>query len=191
MKNKRIRVTILIILTAGIGFTTYTKSYVNEHQTEAMLDLQTTTAEPGTTEDIARSKGIAQKVLSSSDASEDSGYLTRLHELDQELQKNHETDQRSATGYSTKARLENELKLWQSEVEQILDLLEDRLPKEESDHLLMEQQTWIRDRESRALAASSRQNKTSSEELEYTRSQLDDTRSRAYDLATEYITYLE
>ncbi|GEM_PF-1830754 len=190
MKNKRIRIAILVILTVGIGLTNYTTSFVSERETEALQALETAELNTGLLSDAPASAAVSAKTLLPSEAPESTDYRTRLEALDQELDKNHETEQRSTTGYAAKARLENELKLWQAELDQILDILEDILAGPELDELLKDQQTWLRTRESRALTASGRQQKNASEELEYTRSQLTDTRSRAYELAEEYATHL-
>lgn len=188
MKNKRIRIAIVMILAVGISFTRYTQNYVYEHETQALEDFETT----GPNQNVMRSMpfAAASPAGPETEAETQTGpeYLTRLRELDQELARNHEAEQRagSASGYQARIRLEGELSLWQAEVDQILDILEDQLSAAELDQLLQEQQEWIRGRESRAVAASGRQQKNASEELEYTRSQLADTRTRAYELVEQY-----
>ncbi len=54
-----------------------------------------------------------------------------------------------------------------------------------------EQRSWVRDRESAAVANSKKQSGSALEELEYIRSLRDLTRERVYDLAGRYETVLD
>jgi len=188
MRNKGIWIAILVILSAGLSFTAYTRSYVKERQTVAAgerptkkLDLNTSSDPPVQT---------AAGVFSAAEATETGSYPARLNELDRELAESREKD-RSLAGYSTKARLENELSLWQSEVDLILVVLEKKLGSDEQKALLQHQQEWLRDREALALSASSKLNSSVAQELEYIRFQAQDTRSRAYELYEVYAASLQ
>lgn len=189
MKNKGIWIAILVILSAGIGFTAYTRSYVKDRQTETSGEM--TTEKPNLNTSLRSPGSTAAGVFSAAETAETGSYLMRLNELDKELADSHEKDRSSSTGYPAKARLENELTLWQSEVDLILDDLEEQLKVEERETLLQNQQEWLRAREARAVSASAKQGSAAAEELEYIRSQVEDTRSRAYELCETYEDFLQ
>lgn len=111
--------------------------------------------------------------------------MTRLMELDEEIARSHIGEQDTTTN-SLKAVAESERKLWESELERFLGILEEKLPTEERDALFLEQKTWIREREDKAVAASRKQTGSALQELEYNRSQTETTRSRTYELAERY-----
>lgn len=183
MKNKGIWIAILMILAAGIGFTSYTRSYVKGRQTEEVRGM--TAAEGNSDPSSELPDEIAAGAAAAAETAGFGSYPARLEELDRELAVNREKERRSAAGYPAKARLENELALWQSEVDLLLDVLGEQLQGAEREALLQHQQEWIRNREARAVSASARSNGAASEELEYLRSQVSDTRARAYELAEE------
>lgn len=186
MRNKGIWIAILVILSAGLGFTTYTRSYVRERQTEAARPAEQLQSNP-----TAGPAPPAAGTFSIAETADTGSYPARLNELDRELAESREKDRSQAAGYPAKARLENELSLWQSEVDLILDVLEGKLDGEERKTLLQHQQEWLRDRESRAVSASAKLGSAVAEELEYIRSQAEDTRARAYELCETYTEFLQ
>lgn len=113
----------------------------------------------------------------------------RLQELDQQIEKNHENDS-SATANALRATAETERKLWQAEVDRMLDILKERLSDEEWQRLIADQNRWLVEREEQAAAASARSGSTALEELEHQRSLADSTRERAYRLAEDYSPWL-
>lgn len=192
MKNKGIWIAILVILSAGLGFTTYTRSYVSERQTEAAGDRPTEQLQSELSAGPSAPAAAGTLAIAETAETADPGsYPARLNELDRELAENREKDRSQAAGYPARARLENELSLWQSEVDLMIDVLEGRLDGEARKALLQHQQEWLRDRESRAVSASARHGSAVAEELEYIRSQAEDTRARAYELCETYAEYLQ
>lgn len=192
MRNKGIWIAISVILSAGLGFTTYTRSYVRERQTEAVEErpveqLQSELSAGSPVPTTAGTFSIAE----TAETADPGSYPARLNELDRELAESREKDRSQAAGYPARARLENELSLWQSEVDLILDVLEGKLDGEERKSLLQHQQEWLRDRESRAVSASAKLGSAVAEELEYIRSQAEDTRARAYELCETYAEFLQ
>lgn len=118
-------------------------------------------------------------------------YKTRLEELDTQIERNRAADAEKPVGNSVKARSENELKLWEAELDGIMKALETRLGSEDIEKLYAKQREWRRDRDAKALEASKKQNGSSLEEVEYTVSLTVSTRSRAYELVKEYEAVLE
>lgn len=113
----------------------------------------------------------------------------RLKELDEQIEKSHQSGQDTTTN-SLKATAESERKLWEAELKQILDTLEDELPDDEKEALFQEQKLWIQDREKQAVDDSKKQSGSALEELEYNISLRDSTRLRAYELAERYAEIL-
>jgi len=105
----------------------------------------------------------------------------RLQELDQQIRKNHEKDGNASTN-SRKAAAETERKLWQSEIDYILNSLKERLPEQEWESLIDEQNQWMID--------INRENISVSGELEHQISLAESTRERAYDLTELYADIL-
>lgn len=118
-------------------------------------------------------------------------YKTRLEELDSQIERNRAADAEKSIGNSIKARAESELKLWEAELDGIIKALEARLSSEDVEKLYTSQREWQRDRESKALEVSKKQSGSSLEEVEYTVSLADSTRTRAYELLKEYEAVLE
>ena len=113
-------------------------------------------------------------------------YKTRLEELDAEIERNRRADAEKSVANSVKARAENELKLWEAELDGILKALEERLDQTEVEALYTKQREWRREKESKALEAGRRQSGSTLEEVEYSVSLAESTRARAYELVKEY-----
>lgn len=113
-------------------------------------------------------------------------YRTRLEELDAQIERNRKADAEKAVANSVKARAENELKLWEAEVDSILKALEERLDSAQVETLYAGQREWRREAEAKALEAGKRQSGSTLEEVEYSVSMAESTRARAYELVKEY-----
>jgi len=116
-------------------------------------------------------------------------YRNRLEELDAQIAKNHAASG-DTTANSLKAAAENERKLWEAELNRILDALEQQFSAEQEDELFKEQKEWIRERENTAVAVSKKQSGSAMEEVEYNISLAETTRTRAYELAEQYASVL-
>ncbi len=111
--------------------------------------------------------------------------LARLEELDSLIARNRarETDM---TANSQKAAAENEWKLWEAEMQRIIENMKEALDPGQTDSLMRQQREWIRDRESQAVASSKKQMGSSMEEVSYNRALAELTRERVYELAEVY-----
>lgn len=118
------------------------------------------------------------------------GILAQLAELDDQAEKRRSVSADSNAN-ALKAAAESERKLWESKMQSILETLEQQLSGDEKTAFFTEQRSWVRDRESTAVANSKKQSGSALEELEYIRSLCDLTRERVYDLAGRYETILD
>lgn len=113
-------------------------------------------------------------------------YKTRLEELDVQIERNRKADAEKPVANSVKARAENELKLWEAELDGILKALEGHLDSTQIEELYTRQREWRREKESAALEAAKKQSGSTLEEVEYSISLGESTRARAYELVEEY-----
>ena len=118
------------------------------------------------------------------------GILAQLAELDDQAEKRRSVSADSSAN-ALKAAAESERKIWESKMQSILEILEQQLSGDEKTAFFTEQRSWVRDRESAAVANSKKQSGSALEELEYIRSLRDLTRERVYDLAGRYETVLD
>ena len=118
------------------------------------------------------------------------GILAQLAELDAQAE---ERRNAAADGSANtqKAAAEAERKIWENKMQSILETLEQQLSGDEKTAFFTEQRSWVRDRESTAVANSKKQSGSTLEELEYIRSLRDLTRERVYALAKQYETILD
>ena len=118
------------------------------------------------------------------------GILAQLAELDAQAE---ERRNAAADGSANtqKAAAEAERKIWENKMQSILEILEQQLSGDEKTAFFTEQRSWVRDRESTAVANSKKQSGSTLEELEYIRSLRDLTRERVYALAKQYETILD
>lgn len=117
-------------------------------------------------------------------------YRKRLEDLDEQIEINRSADTENSVNYSVKVRADNERKLWESELDGIMSLLEERLDEGQKEPLFKEQREWQRERETKALEASKKKSGSSLEEVAYTLSITELTRARAYELAEQYADIL-
>ena len=118
------------------------------------------------------------------------GILAQLAELDAQAE---ERRNAAADGSANtqKAAAEAERKIWENKMQSILETLEQQLSGDEKTAFFTEQRSWVRDRESTAVANSKKQSGSMLEELEYIRSLRDLTRERVYALAEQYESILD
>lgn len=114
-----------------------------------------------------------------------SGIMEQLAELDAQTEV-HRSSSTDGNANAMKAAAESERKAWESKMQSILEILEQQLSGEDKNAFFAEQRSWVRERESTAVANSKKQNGSTLEELEYIRSLRDLTRERVYALAEQY-----
>ncbi len=118
-------------------------------------------------------------------------YVKRLQDLDSQIQKNRENQTGANVNASVKSAAANELKLWDSELNDIYNAILERLEKEESEALVKEEREWLKERDVLAMEAAKKSAGSSNESIEYTFSLVESTRKRAYELAERYGQALE
>jgi len=116
---------------------------------------------------------------------EDSYYLNRLTELDVQIQKNRE-NQSASNNYSAKKAAEDELKLWDNELNVIYGEIMKRLDTLKASELVDEEREWMKERDRLAAEAAKASAGGSMESVEYTISLAASTRLRAYELIEIY-----
>ena len=112
-------------------------------------------------------------------------YQKHLSELDVQIKKMWKESGDSNT-YSMKALADKELKLWTIELNAIYNTVSEKLGEEEKNQLEASQLEWLKSRDGKAEEAADKYSGGSLEELEYTASLAESTRTRAYDLAVRY-----
>lgn len=117
-------------------------------------------------------------------------YQARLAELDSQIQKIREEGTESTT-YSMKAAAENELKLWDSELNAVYNDILKRMSTDEAEKLVTEEREWMKKRDAMAVEAAKKSAGGTLEGLEYTASLAMSTRERAYQLADLYVQVTE
>lgn len=121
----------------------------------------------------------------STDEKGKSSYLARLEELDLQIQRIR-SEETESTAYSLKTAAENELKLWDSELNQIYNDILSHLDEEEKKELVIQERLWMKTRDAKAVEAAKKSSGGSLESLEYTASLAESTRKRAYELISIY-----
>lgn len=112
-------------------------------------------------------------------------YRSRLDELDLQIQRIRSEETESTT-YSMNTAAENELKLWDSELNTIYNDILNYLDEEEKRQLVTEEREWMRERDAKAVEAAKKSAGGTLEGLQYTASLAESTRTRAYELADFY-----
>ena len=112
-------------------------------------------------------------------------YRARLDELDLQIQKIRSSET-EATTYSMKTAAENELKLWDSELNNIYNDILNYLDEEQTRELVSAEREWMKERDAKAVEAAKNSAGGTLEGLEYTASLAESTRQRAYALADMY-----
>lgn len=155
-------------------------------RTEVLSPLETTEAvkfdeeaPKGPGLDAARNYAVIEDIESTPN------YRARLDELDIQIQKMRSTET-EATTYSMKTAAENELKLWDSELNNIYNDILTHLDEDQTKELVAAEREWMKERDARAVEAARRSAGGTLEGLEYTASLAESTRARAYELADMY-----
>lgn len=117
--------------------------------------------------------------------SERNNYRARLDELNQQILRIREEETDSTT-YSLKTAAENELKLWDGELNNIYNDILDRLDEDEKAELVSQERDWMKARDLKAVEAAKKSFGGSQEGVEYTASLAQSTKKRAYELADYY-----
>ncbi len=114
----------------------------------------------------------------------------RLKELDSQIQKMRDESADSNT-YTMKALAENELKLWNNELDAIYEVILDAIDDEGKAELEQSYQSWLKARDAKAEDAARKYSGGTLEGVEYTASLADSTRTKAYELIEEYADVLK
>lgn len=139
-------------------------------------------ASSGPASPLEGARGRAEKNAAASSGTD---YRQRLLDLDSQIQKLREED-KDASAYSMKATAESELKLWEGEMNTVYNALLDRMDQEEAAELAAEQQTWMKNREARAVENSAKNSAANLEGVGVTASLASLTRKRTYELVDRY-----
>ncbi len=127
-------------------------------------------------------------------SSEENPYLLRLTELDAQIQKSRENQNAANAGGADNTLAKNiagnELKLWDSELSTIYNTILKHLDEEQTQQLVVTERQWMKDRDAAAVEAAKSSAGGSLESVEYTSSQAESTRARAYELAIRYSAFL-
>lgn len=197
MKNHKLWLVVVLIIIIGCGTTSVTKRFRDTITPYAVTETAVgVTSEDALNEEITASvsgrvsaaeKAIAP-VSENLPETEVSSYVSRLEELDAKMERL--GDSTSDTSNSLKSAAEQERRVWESEMQRIMEILARNLSEQEKEELIREQKLWMRDREDEALAASRKQHGSALEELEYIISHSETTRERTYELAEQYAVIL-
>lgn len=233
-RNYRIWLTIVLIMIAGVGATTFTGRFVRRQETNGSAAADTKTAVTAEPEAVAKLPGLLppeagmaadNASIPASDpgagasakgfggesatvaippigipaeASETSADMTgiktrhelRLEEIDAQIAQ-YRMENQDSTSNAMKVNAEYELRLWETEMDLLLDALSSRLNEDKYEDLLQEQREWSKEMESRAVEASRKYAGNALESVEYTVSLAAQTRDRVYMIVAGYRQILE
>lgn len=217
-RDQRIWMVIALILVVGVCFTGFTRRLVDRQETApAELNITENTVGPGgpaaadkepsafaaqapaaaetVSETTLSITPVAPAVRSAADAAADTPdgkhrYLQRLAELDTQIEQNRASNKDKTTN-TLKVNAEYELRVWETEMDAVLEILSARLNTEKYEDLLAGQRVWIRERESVAMEASRKHSGSALESVEYTASLSEQTRNRVYTIVDEFRQMLE
>lgn len=210
-RNRGIWIAISVILIAGICFTGFTRQFVSrENETlpetllaESLIEEpsagpvalpETRQLLPGeevpTLEITPLGPSSAAADVEAAAGALQSRYEQRLADIDAQIVQYRAKNQ-GTTANAMKVNAEYELRLWETELDEIVDTVSDQLNAEDSEAFMNEQKTWLRDREVQAMEASRKYEGSALESVEYTTSLAGQTRSRVYTLVIEYQQVLE
>lgn len=112
-------------------------------------------------------------------------YQKHLKDLDTQIEKMRK-ESLSANTYSMKALADKEFELWDREQSVIYNVILEKLSDKDKTALKADQNAWAKRRDTKAEEAARKYSGGSLEELEYTASMAESSRTRAYDLVDEY-----
>lgn len=183
---------------AGLGLSQSARSEMAELSPDKTLKSNETVAEAGLPADtysieettlaippIAAAGAVAETLAEGT-----SKHLQHLEELDAQIAVNRAAN-KEATTSTMKVNAEYELRLWETEMETIVEVLSRQLSAENYEDFLTQQRSWLRERETQAMEASKKRSGSALESVEYTASLAEQTRSRVYAIAEEYKRLLE
>ena len=117
-------------------------------------------------------------------------YISTLENLESKVQSMWKTlEDNSDLG--RKRAAEQEYSLWDTELNKIYAMLQDKLSEEDMEALRMEEREWIKTRDKIALEASEHSKTGGIENYEYVKSLSDSTKTRTYELVEIYFEYEE
>ena len=116
---------------------------------------------------------------------QETDYRKRLEDLDEQILKLWGEGAESGT-YSRKSAAEAEEKLWDGEIQTILDALTEILSEDEVNDLMEEQQEWEDALEAKAVAKSSQKSSVEPDAAQVAQARAQLARQRAYDLVSRY-----
>lgn len=155
-----------------------------QEQTVVISPLETAPATEAEPSELAKqSVGRSSALMLEEDGK--INYRARLDELDLQIQRIR-VEETESTTYSLKTAAENELKLWDSELNNIYNDILNYLNEEEKKELVLQERAWMKSRDAKAVDAAKKSSGGSLEGLEYTASLAKSTKTRAYELAEMY-----
>ncbi|MEG0812805.1 MAG: lysozyme inhibitor LprI family protein [Clostridium sp.] len=116
-------------------------------------------------------------------------YEKNLQDIDVQIQKMKDSDVEPNTD-SYKNMADYEYRLWDSQLNTIYQDILNQMTEEESENLRIEEREWMKTRDLTAHKAISKYSGGTIESLEYIASLADSSRTRAYELLTNYGSYL-
>lgn len=93
--------------------------------------------------------------------------------------------------YDMKTTLENEWKLWDSELNNIYGIIKGNLPEDQVEALVKDERAWIASRDAKAAESAGKYEGGTMESVEYLASMANSTRERVYYLVEQYENYLQ
>lgn len=152
---------------------------------EALPETRSRTAEADQETMEAEEAAAAGQEENSDYHQELARYEERLLQLDEQIaqMRNSETDN---TVYNVKSLAQQELKIWEREMNGIYSLLLEALPEKDASQLREEQQEWMEESTQKARTAAGKSGGSSMESVEYTASLAGSYRERAYGLIQAY-----
>lgn len=114
----------------------------------------------------------------------------RLEELDAQIAQ-YRLENQDSTSNAMKVNAEYELRMWETEMDLLLDALSTRLHEDKYEDLQQEQREWSKEMEARAVEASRKYAGSALEGVEYTVSLAAQTRDRVYTIVSGYRQILE
>lgn len=155
-------------------------------ETDMISPLDNPVPEAGQMQGTTTEEGVAaNKSLMIVEQTAKTDYRARMTELDSQVLKIREEGTES-TNYSLKTAAENELKLWDSELNAVYNDILNQVNEEEAANLVTEERDWMKKRDALAVEAAKKSAGGTLEGLEYTASLAASTRDRAYQLADVY-----
>ena len=147
---------------------------------------------PQMAEEDGASKGPGEELAEGAGAAESSqvaqDYKQHCAELDSQMEA---LRNQAVNTYDMKTALENEWKLWDSELNNIYGIIKGNLPQDQVEALVKEERAWIVSRDAKAVEDAGEYAGGTMEGVEYMASMAGSTRERVYYLVEQYEKYLQ